>query len=81
MTAPASLPLPTEVKPSANVARAQAQFTPYQRGYASGIAGQPGPAFPTSQSSWAERLFNRGWLAGVAEREARAALAKEGMKP
>jgi len=35
--------------------------TPYMRGVADACAGKKGPAFPTPDSSWAERLYARGW--------------------
>jgi len=43
--------------------------TPYERGLADGYARKPGPPFPTPSSSWAERLYHRGWCAGIARRE------------
>jgi len=43
--------------------------TPYERGFADGYARKPGPAFPTSSSSWAYRLYCRGWSAGISRRE------------
>jgi len=39
--------------------------TPYERGYADGYALKKGPRFPTSDSSWADRLYARGWSSGV----------------
>lgn len=39
--------------------------TPYERGYDAGLAGKPAPPFPTSQASWAQRLYHRGWHDGV----------------
>lgn len=49
--------------------------TPYESGYREGLAGKPGPAFPTPDSSWATRLHNRGWEAGA---DARATQVKSG---
>ncbi len=34
---------------------------PYLRGDADACAGKPGPPFPTPDSSWAYRLYARGW--------------------
>jgi hypothetical protein len=48
--------------------------SPYARGEADGLAGKPGPAFPTPDSSWADRLYNRGWEAGVHKRAQAKAL-------
>ncbi|MBN3761373.1 hypothetical protein [Burkholderia sp. Ac-20365] len=42
--------------------------TPYQRGEDDGLAGKPGPAFPRADSDWSERLYNRGWEAGISKR-------------
>jgi len=36
-------------------------MTPYQRGVEAARRGDPAPAFPTPDSSWSDRLFNRGW--------------------
>ncbi len=47
------------------------EATPYERGYAAGYDLKPGPRFPTPDSSWADRLYARGWSSGVdARREA-----------
>lgn len=46
-------------------------LSPYDRGKSDGLAGKAGPAFPTPDSSWADRLYNRGWEAGVDERLAK----------
>lgn len=35
--------------------------TPYMRGVADARAGKLGPAFPKPDSSWADRLYARGW--------------------
>lgn len=43
--------------------------SPWERGYADGLAGKPGPAFPTPDSSWAQRLYAAGWSRGVDHRE------------
>lgn len=48
--------------------------TPYVRGEADGRAGKPAPAFPTPNSSWADRLYNRGWEAGITKRAIAAAM-------
>lgn len=42
--------------------------TPHQRGVEDGMAGKPGPPFPTPGSDWATRLYNRGWETGVDRR-------------
>jgi len=39
--------------------------TPFEKGYDDGFALKPAPAFPTPDSSWAERLYARGWSSGV----------------
>jgi hypothetical protein len=49
--------------------------TPCQRGEADGIAGNPGPAFPKPDSPWSDKLYNRGWEAGICKRAQAAALA------
>lgn len=41
---------------------------PYTRGEADGLAGKPGPAFPKGDATWAEKLYNRGWLDGITKR-------------
>lgn len=46
--------------------------TPYERGHADGLLGKPGPAFPTPDSDWSYRLYNRGWEAGIDERRRQA---------
>ncbi len=51
--------------------------SPWERGYADGVAGKPGPSFPTADSSWAERLYHRGWQAGVRAADPHRALAAE----
>jgi hypothetical protein len=43
--------------------------TPYERGHEDGLLGKAGPAFPTPDSDWSARLYNRGWEAGVSERK------------
>jgi len=43
-------------------------MTPYEKGYASALAGEPGPPIPKGDATWAERLFNRGWMDGRAEK-------------
>lgn len=42
--------------------------TPYARGEADGFAGKPGPAFPKADAPWQDKLYNRGWQAGVSRR-------------
>lgn len=42
--------------------------SPFEKGKIDGLAGKPGPAFPGPDSSWAARLYNRGWEAGTQER-------------
>jgi hypothetical protein len=42
--------------------------TPFERGEKAGMRGDAPPAFPTPDSSWAERLFNRGWECGAGKR-------------
>jgi hypothetical protein len=51
------------------------RLTPYQRGEADGFEGRPGPAFPTALSPWSDRLYNRGWEAGITRRAIAAAVA------
>jgi ribosome modulation factor len=41
---------------------------PWQQGYDAGLAGKPGPAFPTPDSSWATRLYAAGWSRGTDDR-------------
>lgn len=48
--------------------------TPYARGEADGLAGRPGPAFPRADAAWDEKLYNRGWEAGISRRAQAAAL-------
>lgn len=48
--------------------------SPYARGEADGLAGKPGPAFPKATSPWADKLYNRGWEAGIGKRAQAAAL-------
>jgi hypothetical protein len=50
--------------------------TPYARGEADGLAGRPGPAFPKATSPWSDKLYNRGWEAGITQRAIRAALGQ-----
>ncbi len=38
---------------------------PYRQGLEDGRAGKPSPPFPTPDSTWAERLYARGWSAGA----------------
>ena len=56
------IPFPTDLR------------TPYARGEAAGLAGEPGPAFPRADAHWDEKLYNRGWEAGIGRRAAAAAL-------
>lgn len=42
--------------------------SPYVRGEADGFEGKPGPAFPRATSTWADKLYNRGWEAGISKR-------------
>lgn len=44
--------------------------SPFDRGFEDGLAGKPGPAFPTGTSDWASRLYNRGWESGTEKRMA-----------
>lgn len=48
------------------------ELSPYELGEADGLAGKPGPAFPTPSSTWAARLYNRGWEAGADKRSSQA---------
>lgn len=50
--------------------------TPYACGEADGFAGKPGPAYPRGNATWAEKLYNRGWEAGIAKRAIAAALGQ-----
>lgn len=50
--------------------------SPYVRGEADGVAGKPGPAFPKATSPWHERLYNRGWEAGITKRAIAAGLGQ-----
>lgn len=43
--------------------------TPYARGFEAGRDGKPGPAFPTPDSSWADRIYARGWIEGADARQ------------
>lgn len=49
---------------------AQAQFSPFERGHASYLRGQPAPGFSTPGTSWEARLFARGWDAAFREANA-----------
>ena len=42
--------------------------TPFERGEAAGLRGDAAPAFPGPDSSWADRLFHRGWQVGAGKR-------------
>jgi hypothetical protein len=46
---------------------------PYVQGEADGLAGRPGPPFPKGNATWAEKLYNRGWEAGITKRRITAA--------
>ncbi|MFQ3190913.1 MAG: hypothetical protein ACI936_002049 [Paraglaciecola sp.] len=37
-------------------------ITPFQKGKEHAEKGKPAPRFPTPDSPWSERLFNRGYL-------------------
>ena len=43
-------------------------LSPFEIGRVDGLAGKPGPAFSTPDSSWSARLYNRGWESGAQER-------------
>lgn len=61
----------------ASASRAALPFvdrSPYARGEEDGLAGKPGPAFPTATSPWHEKLYNRGWEAGITRRAIAAAM-------
>lgn len=36
-------------------------LSPYEQGRSAFDMGRAAPRFPTPHSSWAERLYNRGW--------------------
>lgn len=38
------------------------ELSPFQRGVKDSEKGRPAPAFPTPDSDWEERLYNRGYL-------------------
>lgn len=42
--------------------------SPFALGEEAGLAGKPGPAFPTPDSPWSDRLYARGWSSGVDRR-------------
>ena len=39
----------------------RSETTPYERGEAAARSGAAKPPFPRANSSWAERLYHRGW--------------------
>ncbi len=53
------------------------ELTPYQRGYQVGLTGGKSPPFSKPDSSWADRLYERGWSAGVDARLKAAPTAQE----
>ncbi len=40
---------------------ALSEKTPFQRGKDDAAQGKKAPSFPTTDSSWAERLYNQGY--------------------
>jgi hypothetical protein len=36
--------------------------TPFQKGKEDASLGKPAPSFPTADSPWSDRLYNRGYL-------------------
>jgi len=52
--------------------------SPYLRGVADYWAGRAAPPFPKGNSSWAEKLYNRGWADA---RDEAAALRRKALTP
>jgi hypothetical protein len=48
--------------------QASYEMSPFERGQVAGLEGERGPAFPTSQTPWDARLYNRGWESGAGTR-------------
>lgn len=46
------------------------ELSPFEKGEASGLRGDAGPAFPSPDSPWSDRLYHRGWQAGARKRAA-----------